>query len=79
MKHLKYLKHKLATYTFSAMSPCYLDEWRLVVAELDAGVKVGGGAWSSPVPQQSGEHSTTLGEHLSEAAEPTWRAPTTVA
>jgi hypothetical protein len=30
-----------------------------VVVELDAGAKVGGGAWSSPVCQQSGEHCVT--------------------
>jgi hypothetical protein len=27
-----------------------LDEWRLVIAELDPGVEVGDGAWSSSVP-----------------------------
>ena len=41
-----------------------LDEWRLVVTELDAGAEVDGGAWSSMMPQQSVEHCATLGEHL---------------
>ena len=45
-----------------------LDEWRLVVAELDVGAEVVGGAWSSMMPQRSGEHCATLGEHLREAA-----------
>jgi hypothetical protein len=31
------------------MSPCCLDEYALLDAELDAGVVIGGGAWSSPV------------------------------
>jgi hypothetical protein len=30
---------------------------------LDTGVEVGSGAWSSSVPQQSGEHWATLGKH----------------
>jgi hypothetical protein len=51
MKHLKHLKLTLATFTFSAMSPCSLEEWRFVIAKLDAGVEVGGGSWSSPVRQ----------------------------
>jgi hypothetical protein len=38
--HLKHLKHTLATCTFTAMLPCYLNEWRLVVVELDVGVEV---------------------------------------
>jgi hypothetical protein len=29
------------------MSPCCLDEWKLVVVELDASAEVDGGAWSS--------------------------------
>jgi hypothetical protein len=41
-----------------------LDKWRLVITELDVGIEVGGDSWSLPVPQQSGEHCTTLGEHL---------------
>jgi hypothetical protein len=39
MKYLKHIKNTLATCAFSAMSPCYLNEWRLVVAELDAGIR----------------------------------------
>ena len=66
MKHLKHLKQKLATCAFSAMSPSCLDEWMLVVAELDTGAEVSGSARSTPVPQRSGEHCTTLGEHLRE-------------
>jgi hypothetical protein len=44
LKHLKHLKHMLAIYAFNAMSPCCLDKWRLIVAELDTGAEVGGGA-----------------------------------
>ena len=53
MKHLQRTsetpetKHTLTTCAFSAMSPCCLDEWRLVVAEFNAGAEVGGSAWSS--------------------------------
>jgi hypothetical protein len=32
-----------------------LDEWRTVIAELDAGVEVNGSAWSSPVRQWHGQ------------------------
>jgi hypothetical protein len=39
------LKHTLATCAFSTISLRCLDEWTLVVAELDAS------AWSSPVQQ----------------------------
>ena len=71
MKHLKHLKHKLTKYTFSIASTCCLDEWRLVVAELDAGEEVGGSAWSLPVPQRRQRRrcpsgGTTLGKHLRE-------------
>jgi hypothetical protein len=38
---LKHLKHTLESCTFSTMSPCYLDEWTLVVAEIDVGTVVG--------------------------------------
>jgi hypothetical protein len=34
---LKHLKHMLATCDVNTMSPCYLDEWTLVVVELEAG------------------------------------------
>jgi hypothetical protein len=51
MKHLqrasktsKTLKHMFATCAFSVMSPCFLNEWRLIVVELDTGAEVGGGA-----------------------------------
>jgi hypothetical protein len=44
LKHLKHLKHMLAICAFSAMSPYFLDEWRFVVAELDAAVEVGSSA-----------------------------------
>jgi len=42
MKHLKHLKYTLATYAFSVMSLCCLDEQKRVVAELDADVEFGG-------------------------------------
>jgi hypothetical protein len=42
-------KHMLTTCAFSIMSPYCLDEWTLVVAELDAG----GGVWSSPAQQRN--------------------------
>jgi hypothetical protein len=52
VKHLQHTyeisethKKTLATCAFSAMSPCYLNEWRLVVVELDGGIR------SSPVQQ----------------------------
>ena len=64
MKHLKYLKYKLATCAFSAMSHCCSDKWRLVVVELDADVEADGGVWSSSVPQRSGNHCATLSKHL---------------
>jgi hypothetical protein len=51
---LKHLKHMLATCDFSTMSPCYLDEWTLVVVELEAGADVSGGAWSSLMQQWHG-------------------------
>jgi len=54
LKHPKHLKYTLATCAFSAISPCCLDEWRLIVAELDVGVEIGGSAWSTPVQQQHG-------------------------
>jgi hypothetical protein len=38
----------IAIYAFSIMSHFCLDEWMLVVAELDADVEVRGGTWSSP-------------------------------
>jgi hypothetical protein len=43
LKHLKQLKHTLATYDFSAMSLCCLDKWRLVAAKLDTSAEVDGG------------------------------------
>jgi hypothetical protein len=52
MKYQKHLKHTLATYAFGAMSPYCSDEWRQVVAELDASAEVGGDAWSSLVQQR---------------------------
>jgi hypothetical protein len=42
----------LVTCAFSVMSPCCLDEWRLVVADLDAGREVGGSTRSSLVQQR---------------------------
>jgi len=40
----------LATCVFSATSTCYLDDWRLVDAELDAGVELDAAEWhASPV------------------------------
>jgi hypothetical protein len=58
----------------SAISPCCLDEWKFIVAELDASAKVGNHAWSSLVPQRrqrhqcpawgaTSEHSGMLSEH----------------
>jgi hypothetical protein len=52
MKHLKHLKHTFATWAFNAMSSCYLDEWRLVVVELD------GGTWSSSCASDAGNSPT---------------------
>jgi hypothetical protein len=53
IKHLQHtpetseiLETSLVTCAFSAISPFCLDEWRLVVAELDAGTEVSGGATS---------------------------------
>ena len=46
MKHLNHLKHTIVTWAFNAMSSCCLDEWRLVVVELDDGAEVDGDAWS---------------------------------
>jgi hypothetical protein len=48
-----------------------LDEWRLIVAELDAGAKVSGGAWNSLVPHQRQRSrcpscGIALGDHLRE-------------
>jgi hypothetical protein len=48
---LKHLKHTHATCAFIVMSPCCLDEWRLVVVELD----VNSGAWSLSVWQRRGQ------------------------
>jgi hypothetical protein len=47
MKHLKCLKYMLATWAFNAMSSCCLNEYRLVIVELNADTEVDGGAWSS--------------------------------
>ena len=44
---MKHLKHTLATYAFIAMSPYSLEEWSLIIAELDASMEVNGGAWRS--------------------------------
>jgi hypothetical protein len=38
-----------------------------IVVELVASAEVGGGAWSSPVRQQSGEHCTTWASTYSAA------------
>jgi hypothetical protein len=78
LKHLKHLKHMLAICAFSAMSPCCLDEWRLVVAELDTGAEpwTSAAVRSSPVRQrreqlagraapQEAPPLTCLLEHLS--------------
>jgi hypothetical protein len=46
------------------MSPCCLDEWTLVVAELDVGMDVNGGAWSSPVQQRHGPPAILVGAAL---------------
>ena len=60
------------------MSPCCLDEWRLVVAEVGgvtevAGdTEVGGGAWSSPVRQRRG----TLASGTATPAAPSTRRGT---
>jgi hypothetical protein len=43
-------KHTFATCPCTAISLFCLDEWRLIVAELDIGAEVGDDAWSSPVP-----------------------------
>jgi hypothetical protein len=63
IKHLKHLKYKLAIYVFSATSPYNLEEWRLVVAELDAGMEVDSGAWSSPVWQRCGQLTSGAASH----------------
>jgi hypothetical protein len=39
-KHLNHLKHTIATCAFQRASTCYLDEWRLVNAGLDAGTEI---------------------------------------
>jgi hypothetical protein len=78
LKHLKHLKYMLAIYVFSVMSPCCLDEWRLVIVELDAGAEPrrSAAARSSPVRQrreqlagrtapQEAPPLTCLLEHLS--------------
>jgi hypothetical protein len=44
-KHLKHLKHTIATCAFSVASACCLDEWRLVDAELDAGMELEAAEW----------------------------------
>jgi hypothetical protein len=53
IKHLQHtpetseiLKTSLVTCAFSVISPFCLDEWRLVIAELDTGTKVSGGGTS---------------------------------
>jgi hypothetical protein len=38
------LENMLATCTFNVITPCCLEEWRLIVAELDAGAEVDNGA-----------------------------------
>jgi hypothetical protein len=35
------------TNTCNVMLPCCLGGWILIIVELDAGVEIGGGAWSS--------------------------------
>ena len=44
-KHLKHLKHTIATCAFSVAFACCLDEWRLVDAELDAGMELEAAEW----------------------------------
>jgi hypothetical protein len=55
MKHPNEISETLEIYAcnmpFGVMSPCRLDEWRLVIAELDTGTDVGGSSWSSAVRQ----------------------------
>jgi hypothetical protein len=50
MKHLqhillKYLKHTLATCTFSTTSLCCLGEWRLIDAKLNTGTELDATLW----------------------------------
>jgi len=53
MKHLKHLKHiRLQHALFSTMSPWNLEEWKLIITELNAGTEVSSGAWSLPVWQR---------------------------
>jgi hypothetical protein len=47
MTHLKHLEHTLFStmspfLRMSTMSPCCLDEWTLIIAELDADTEIGG-------------------------------------
>jgi hypothetical protein len=44
-KHLKHLKHTITTCAFNVTSPCCLDEWRLVDAELDTGMELKAAEW----------------------------------
>ena len=52
-----HLKHTIVTCAFSATSPSYLDEWRLVDAELDA-TKL----WEVVGAELIGSESTRAGE-----------------
>ena len=45
-----------------------------VVVELDAGAEVSGGAWSTPMRQQSGEHCVTWASTYTRGREHHWRA-----
>jgi hypothetical protein len=63
LKHMKHLKHTLATCTESTMPPCCLDEWRLVVSELNTRGEVGGSAWSSPVLQRRDQLACGAASH----------------
>ena len=75
MKHLKHLKHiRLQHALFSTMSPCNLEEWKLIITELNAGTEVSSGAWSLPVHQRSGEHCTTWASTLESRMEGRARA-----
>jgi hypothetical protein len=68
----------LATWVFNAMSSCCLDEWRLVVVELDASEEVNDDAWSSLYDSGTGNSPmgwlhTKLNPLASLLEHPLWR------
>ena len=68
----------LATWTFNAISSCCLDEWRLVIVELDAGVEVDSGALELIVRQRRGQLADGTASHEAHPLacfleDPSWR------